>query len=64
MRQRILRSFFLITLKGGGLCNEMRSGKFSVFMLATYVTTKVNKTVDEKCNGVQFAVKLSNFQFC
>ena len=42
----------------------MQSGKFFVFMLATYVTTKVNKTVDEKCNGVQFSVKLPNFQFC
>ena len=42
----------------------MESGKFSVFRFARYVTTKLNETVDKKCNGVQFAVKLQNVQFC
>lgn len=35
---------------GGGGYNKIGSGELFLFMFVRYVTIKVNKTVNEKCN--------------
>ena len=51
---------------GEGGYNKIGSGELFLLIFAKYVTTKVtvNKTVNEKCNVLQFAVKLHIVQVC